>query len=148
MGLKQQHEAKTQEIGKTNEVIKKLTADIAAKDVEIKNFHEKIRVTQEYVLDSLRLVRLIFLIRQIMIGEKNVNTLNTQIESFNAQLVELNQKRTALVTNIDQTKNNIKELNGALKGAQDKQKNLEGMPFMNRIHRTILIKSHSSTSRS
>jgi predicted nucleic acid-binding Zn-ribbon protein len=53
VGLKQQHETKTQEIGKTNEVIKKLTADIAAKDVEIKNFHEKIKVTQEYVLGGL-----------------------------------------------------------------------------------------------
>ena len=54
VGLKQQHETKTQEIGKTNEVIKKLTADIAAKDVEIKNFHEKIKVTQEYVLGGLK----------------------------------------------------------------------------------------------
>lgn len=53
VGLKQQHETKTQEIGKTTEVIKKLTADIAAKDVEIKNFHEKIKVTQEYVLGGL-----------------------------------------------------------------------------------------------
>lgn len=83
-----------------------------------------------------------------MIGEKNVNTLNTQIESFNGQLVELNQKRTALVTNIDQTKNNIKELNGALKGAQDKQKTLEGTAFMKTVRWKTLILFRSSTSRS
>jgi len=126
VGLKQQHESKTQEIVKTTEVIKKLTADVAAKDVEIKNFHEKIKVTQEYVLGIVAIFHLNFLIRQIMVGEKNINTFTTQIESFNGQLVELNQKRTTLVTNIDQTKNNIKNLNGALQGAQDKQKALEG----------------------
>jgi hypothetical protein len=48
VGLRQQHETKTQEIGKMNEVLKKLTADVTAKDVEIKNFQEKIRLTQEY----------------------------------------------------------------------------------------------------
>jgi chromosome segregation ATPase len=74
-----------------------------------------------------------------MIGEKNINTLNTQIESFNGQLVELNQKRTNLITNIDQTKASIKSLNGDLKGAQDKQKTLEGTIFIKFICNIFLI---------